>query len=79
VHEVEGLNLIAMVRLRQHRLDEAYRAQKKAVARQPDSPSQYLLLSTILEQMGQSAEAKLASAQVARLKALGRQPQAVAN
>ena len=79
VHEVEGLNLIAMVRLRQHRLDEAYRAQKKAVARQPDSPSQYLLLSNILEQMGQSAEAKLASAQVARLKALGRQPQAVAN
>lgn len=79
VHEVDGLNLIAMVRLRQHRFDEACRAQKKAVARQPDSPSQYVLLSKILEQMGESAEAKLASAEVARLKAIGRQSQTVAN
>jgi tetratricopeptide (TPR) repeat protein len=79
VHEVEGLNLIAMVRLRQHRLAEAYGAQKQAVSRQPDSPSQYQLLSNILEQMGQSEEAKLASAKVERLKAIGRQPRSVAN
>ena len=79
VHEVEGLNLIAMVRLRQHRLEEAYGAQKQAVARQPDSPSQYQLLSKILEQMGQTAEAKLASAEVERLKSIGRQSQTVAN
>ena len=68
-----------MVRLRQHRLDEAYGAQKRRSRGSRIAPSQYLLLSNILEQMGLSAEAKLASAQVARLKALGRQPQAVAN
>jgi tetratricopeptide (TPR) repeat protein len=79
VHEVEALNLIAIVRLRQHRLDEAYAAQRKAVGRQPDAPSQYVLLSTILEQMGQSAEARMAAAQVDRLKALGRTGQTVAN
>ncbi len=79
LHEVEGLNLIAIVRLRQHRFDEAYGAQKKAVARQPDSPKQYAILSNILEQMGQTAQAKLATAEMARLKAIGLRSQAIAN
>ncbi len=72
VHEVDALNLIAHMRLRQNRLDDACQAQKRAVARQPDAPRQYILLSDILERMGQTAEARDAIANVARLKAIGR-------
>ncbi|MEO8043974.1 MAG: tetratricopeptide repeat protein [Spartobacteria bacterium] len=71
-HEVDALNLIAQMRLRQNRLDDACQAQKRAVARQPDAPRQYILLSDILERMGQTAEAKVAIENVARLKAIGR-------
>jgi len=79
VHEVEGLNLIALVRLRQHRLAEAYGAQQQAVSRQPDSPSQYQLLARILEQMGQNAEAKIAADKVESLKTIGHQAWALTN
>jgi protein O-mannosyl-transferase len=79
IHEVDALNLIARVRVRQHRLDDACRAQKRAVARQPDAPRQYILLSDILEKMGQTAAAKDAIAEVARLKAIGRSPHVLAN
>jgi tetratricopeptide (TPR) repeat protein len=58
VHEVEGLNLIAQIRLRERRFAEAYQAQLQALSRQPDAPRQYLLLSDILEKMGRTAEAK---------------------
>jgi predicted Zn-dependent protease len=71
--------LLAQIRVRQHRLEDAYRAQKLAVARQPDAPLQYALLSDILEKMGQTAEAKDAIAQVARLEAIGRPALAGAN
>ncbi len=71
VHEVEALNLIAHMRLRQNRLADACQAQKRAVARQPDAPRQYLLLSDILERMGQTAEARIAIENVARLRAIG--------
>jgi tetratricopeptide (TPR) repeat protein len=74
IHEVDALNLIARVRMRQHRFNDAYRAQKRAVARQPDAPRQYVLLSDILEKMGQTAAAKDAIAEVARLEAIGRAP-----
>ena len=79
VHEVDALNLIAQVRVRQNRLADAMRAQKLAVARQPDAPRQYILLSDILEKMGQTAEAKDAIATVARLKAIGRGASALPN
>jgi Flp pilus assembly protein TadD len=79
VHEVEALNLIARMRIRQHRFTEAYRAQKRAVARQPDAPRQYVLLSDILERMGQTAEARNAIAEVARLEAIGRAEKTAAN
>ncbi|MDQ3544992.1 MAG: tetratricopeptide repeat protein [Verrucomicrobiota bacterium] len=72
VHDAEALNLIASMSLRQNRLDDAYRTQRRAVARQPDQPRQYALLSNILEKMGRPAEAKLASAEVARLESLAR-------
>src|SRR4029077_3074038 len=70
VHDAEALRLIAQMRLRQNRLDEAFRAQRRAVARQPDEPRQYLLLSTILERLGRDDEARAALAQVNRLQAL---------
>jgi tetratricopeptide (TPR) repeat protein len=79
VHEVEALNLIARVRVRQHRFADAYRAQKRAVARQPDAPSQYILLSDILEKMGQTAAARDAITKVSRLQAIGRSSPALAN
>jgi len=79
VHDAEALSLIAAISLRQNRFEEAYRAQCRAVARQPDQPRQYVLLSNILEKMGRIGEARDALAEVARLKALGRDAPALAN
>jgi tetratricopeptide (TPR) repeat protein len=79
VHEVEALNLIARMRFRQHRFEDAYRAQKRAVARQPGALRQYVFLSDILEKMGHTDEAKSVTAEVARLQAIGRIAQALAN
>lgn len=70
VHDAEALHLIALIKLRQNHLEEAFRAQRRAVSRQPDQPSQYMLLSNILEKMGRSDEAHAALAQVSRLRAL---------
>jgi Flp pilus assembly protein TadD len=72
VHDAEALNLVASMKLRQNHLEDAYRTQRRAVARQPDQPRQYALLSNILEKMGRPAEAKLAGAEMARLKSLAR-------
>src|SRR5438874_3898709 len=70
VHDVEALRLIATMKLRENRLEEAFQAQRRAVARQPDQPSQYILLSDILEKMGRSGEARAARAKVSQLQAL---------
>ena len=78
VHDVEALNLIAMISVRQNRLEDARRAQVRAVARQPDRPRQYVMLSNILEKMGRAAEARAALAQVTRLQTLA-QTQPLAN
>jgi hypothetical protein len=53
--------------------------QKQAVTRQPDAPRQYILLSDILQKMGRNDAAQDAIANVARLKAIGRDPQLVPN
>jgi Flp pilus assembly protein TadD len=70
VHDVEALNLLASICVRQHRLEEAFVAQHRAVARQPDRPSEYLMLSDILEKMGRNSEAQAARAKVSQLQAL---------
>jgi Flp pilus assembly protein TadD len=70
VYDVEALNAMAEMRLRQNRLEEACAAQHRAVARQPDQPRQYALLSTILDRMGRHAEARAAIAHSAQLKAM---------
>jgi protein O-mannosyl-transferase len=70
VHDAEALRLLALIRVNQKRFDEAAQLQKRAIARQPDEPSQYILLSNILEKMGRDDEARAALAQVSRLRAL---------
>ena len=70
IHETTALNLIAMMRLRQNHLDDAFQTQCRAVARQPDEPRQYLLLSDILDKMGRNDEARAALAQVSKLREL---------
>jgi len=72
VHDAESLNLIAGVRLRQNRLDEAFKIQQRAVARQPDQPSQYRMLSDILTKMGRNDEARAALAQVSQMEAFAK-------
>jgi Flp pilus assembly protein TadD len=68
IHETTALNLIALIQMRQNRLEEACRTQRRAVARQPDEPKQYLLLSDILNKMGRTAEARSALAYVSKLR-----------
>jgi Flp pilus assembly protein TadD len=70
VHDVEALNLLARIYARQNQFQQACAAQRRAVARQPYQPSQYLLLSDILEKMGRGAEAQSILAKVTRLQAL---------
>jgi protein O-mannosyl-transferase len=72
VHDVESLNLIAAMKVRQNHLETACQMQRRAVARQPDQPRQYVLLSNILEKMGRNDEAKAALAQVRVLEALAK-------
>ena len=72
VHDAESLNLIAAMKVRQNRLDAACEIQRRAVARQPDQPRQYILLSDILERMGRNDEARAAQARVSELSALAR-------
>ena len=72
VHDAESLNLIAGVRLRQNRLDEAFKIQQRAVARQPDEPRQYRMLSDILAKMGRVDEARAALAQVSQMEAFAK-------
>jgi len=62
------------MRLNQNRVDDACKIQRSAIARQPDQPSQYLLLSNILEKMGRGDEARAALAEVSRLRALAEKP-----
>jgi len=68
IHETTALNLLALIQMRQNRLDDAWRTQRRAVARQPDEPKQYLLLSDILNKMGRAAEARAALDYVSKLK-----------
>jgi Flp pilus assembly protein TadD len=78
VHDAESLNLLALVDVRQDRLQDACATQRRAISRQPDQPRQYLLLADILGKMGRAEEAKAALSQVMRLQATVR-AESVAN
>ena len=67
---MNGLNQTALLRINQHRFEEACAIQRRAIARQPDEPRQYLILSDILEKMGRGDEARAALAQVQHLQSL---------
>jgi tetratricopeptide (TPR) repeat protein len=69
VNDSEALYAIACLRVRQDRLEEAVSIQRRAVARQPDQPRQYLLLSDILGRLGRQEEAQANLASVRRLQA----------
>ena len=68
VHDPEALNLIALLDVRQDKLEDACKTQRRAVARQPDQPRQYLILSDILTRMGRVDEARETLAHVSRLE-----------
>ena len=70
IHDTQALNLIAMIRLNQNRLQDAFVTQRRAVSRQPDEPRQYLLLSNILDKMGRDEEARAELAKATRLRDL---------
>ncbi|HTG43359.1 MAG TPA: tetratricopeptide repeat protein [Verrucomicrobiae bacterium] len=72
VHDAEALNLLVAMSVRQNKLQAACRTQRRAVARQPDQPRQYLILSDILGRMGRAEEAVAAVAQATRLQEIGR-------
>ena len=74
VHDAEALRLLALIRVNQKRFEEAAQLQKRAIARQPDEPSQYVLLSNILGKMGRDEDARAALAQVSRLRAMAAPP-----
>jgi tetratricopeptide (TPR) repeat protein len=74
IHDAESLNFIAAMNVRQNRLDAAYTIQRRAVARQPDQPRQYLILSDILTKMGRPDEARAALAQASEMKAIADAP-----
>ena len=72
VHDAEALNLMALLSVRQNKLEDACRTQRRAVARQPDQPRQYLLLSDILSKMGRVEEARETLAEVGRMESMAR-------
>jgi Tfp pilus assembly protein PilF len=74
VYDTEALNLMAMISVRQNQLEDACKTQRRAVARQPQQPRQYLILSDILRKMGRGDEARAALAHVDLLRTLAKSP-----
>ena len=70
VHGTQALRLMVEMRVRANKLDDAFRIQQRVVARQPDQPSQYVLLSDILEKMGRNVEARAELAKASQLRSL---------
>ena len=79
VHDVQALNLLAAISVRQNQLEQACAAQRRAIAREPNQPRQYLMLAEILDKMGRTSEAQTARDDATRLKALVTSPRVAAN
>lgn len=78
VHDVSALNMLAFLNVNRRHFEEAYRTQQRAIARQPNEPRQYLILSDIAAKMGRTNEAQTLLAQVSRLQTFA-QKEAIAN
>ena len=79
VHDVQALNLLAAISVRQNHLEQACATQRRAVAREPNQPRQYLMLADILDKMGRTSEAQTARDNATRLKAIAMSPRLAAN
>jgi predicted Zn-dependent protease len=79
IHDVNALNLLMQISLRGKRLDDALAAQRRAVARQPYEPRQYLMLAEVLDKLGRTDEAQKARDKVARLQAMAASQRIAAN
>jgi Flp pilus assembly protein TadD len=79
IHDVRALDLLAQILMRGGRLDDALTAQRRAVARQPYEPRQYLMLAEVLDKMGRTDEAQKARDDVARLQAMAGSQRIAAN
>lgn len=77
VHETEALRQLVFMKLYENRFEAAVQTQRRAIARQPDEPRQYILLSNILEKMGRDKEAHAELAKASRLRSLAETPVAV--
>ena len=79
VHDVQALNLLAAISVRQNKLEQACATQRRAIAREPNQPRQYLMLAEILDKMGRTSEAQNARDDATRLKAMATSPRIAAN
>jgi len=79
VHDVQALNLLAAISVRQNQLEQACAAQRRAIAREPNQPRQYLMLAEILDRMGRTSEAQNARDDAKRLRAIVSSPRIAAN
>ena len=78
VHDVQALNLLAAISVRQNQLEQACATQRRAIAREPNQPRQYLMLAEILDKMGRTSEAQTARDDATRLKAIVTSPRIAA-
>ena len=79
VHDVQALNSLAAISVRQNNLEQACATQRRAIAREPNQPRQYLMLAEILDKMGRTSEAQNARDEATRLKAIATSPRIAAN
>lgn len=68
IRETEALNLVTRIEMRAANFPQALAAQERAVSRQPDKPSQYMLYSEVLMEMGRTEQARKALETAKRLK-----------
>jgi len=74
VHDVQALNLLAAISVRQNQLEQASAIQRRAIGREPNQPRQYLMLAEILDKIGRTSEAQAARDDATRLKAIATSP-----
>ena len=74
IRETEALNLIARIQLGEKDFVAALGTQRRAVSRQPDQPSQHMLFSEVLMQMGRTEQARKARERAQLLQDQARGP-----